>query len=125
MQQSAANMLIVDDDALFREATRLVLQVAGFHVAEAGGGDEALRLLRTQPYDLILCDMYMPGRDGLEMIRALRSEFPQAKIIATSGGSTSGRVDVLRVALHLGASEVLRKPFDQATLLATVQRLIC
>lgn len=123
-QKPSARILVVDDDALFREAVRIGLQAAGFDVIEASDGMEALRTLRAQPSDLIVCDLFMPGKDGLETIPELRREFPQTKILAVSAGGAARDVNVLRVADHLGAAEVLRKPFDQSALLAAVQRLL-
>jgi two-component system chemotaxis response regulator CheY len=117
-------ILVVDDDGKVRKAVAAMLQRAGFEVIEADGGEEALRAFREQGADLLLCDLFMPGRDGLEVIRELCREFPGVKIIAMSGGGFDGTVDMLPMAWHLGATGVLYKPFGQATLLAAVERAL-
>jgi CheY-like chemotaxis protein len=118
------HILIVDDDAGLREATRSVLEDAGFLVTVAQGGDEAVRALHLQSAAVVLCDMFMPGKDGIETIRELRRDFPDVKIIGISGGGSRGTVDVLKLAQMLGASEVLHKPFTRHALLAAIDRLL-
>ena len=117
-----ARILIVDDDERMREATRAVLEEEGHAVLEATGGVEALRLQLAGPADLVVCDMFMPGQDGIETIRALRRDFPQLKIIAVSGGGYSGAIDVLRMARHIGAMEVLSKPYNRGALTDAIAR---
>jgi CheY-like chemotaxis protein len=118
-----ARILIADDDERLRGATRAVLEEEGHEVVEAGNGCAAVVIHRTFAPDLIVCDMFMPGQDGIETIRALRRESARVKIIAVSGGGFSGAIDVLTMARHIGASEVLSKPFSRQTLLAAVARL--
>src|SRR6266480_7062891 len=81
-----ARILVMDDDELLRGALRVVLEAAGYEVIEAADGDAGLRLQREQAADLVLVDIFMPERDGLEVIRALRAEIPEPKIISMSGG---------------------------------------
>src|SRR5882724_4831199 len=90
-----ARILVMDDDALLRGALRVALEAAGYEVLEAGDGDAGLRLQREQGADLVLVDIFMPQRDGLEVIRALRAETPQTKIVAMSGGGQTGQIEVL------------------------------
>lgn len=115
-----ARILIVDDDSRLREATRAVLESEGHVVIEASDGGEALRLHVAQPVDVVVCDMFMPRQDGIETIRALRRDFPALKIIAVSGGGYAGKIDVLKMARLIGATEVLGKPFSRASLLGAV-----
>jgi CheY-like chemotaxis protein len=117
-------ILIVDDDTSVRKVVRLMLEQAGFEVIEAGDGPEGIRAYRRQPPDLVFCDMFMPEQDGLEVIRQLRREFPEAKIIAMSGNTFAGRMDMLPLARLLGAAGVLDKPFTQATVVAAVRRIL-
>jgi CheY-like chemotaxis protein len=117
-----ARVLIADDDERLREATRAVLESAGHSVIEASDGAEALRLLLRQQADVIVCDMFMQGQDGIETIRRLRRDHPALKIVAMSGGGYLGALDVLKVARHLGALEVLKKPFGRAELLDAIAR---
>ena len=117
-------MIVVDDDPSIRTMTRILLEEAGFDVVEVADGAAAIRAFRDMGADLVLCDLFMPGLDGLEVIRALRREFPNATIIAMSGGGFGGRVDLLSVAQQLGAAEILHKPFTQQTVLAAIERTL-
>src|SRR5947209_4368981 len=100
-------VLIIDDDAKVRAVLRVMLESAGFEAAEAGDGEEGVRAFRRLEADVVLCDLFMPGRDGLEAIRGLRREFPGVKVIAMSGGGFGGAVDMLPAARLLGAAAVL------------------
>ena len=119
-----ARILVMDDDALLRGALRVALEAAGYEVLEAADGDAGLRLQREQGADLVLVDIFMPQRDGLEVIRALRAETPQPKIVAMSGGGRTGQVEVLRAAAGLGASRTLLKPFEPRALLQVIRELL-
>jgi len=118
-----ARILIIDDDALLRGAIRVVLESAGYDVIEAGDGSAALRLYREQGADLLLVDLFIPEPDGLEVIRAVRAEAPDAKIIAMSGGG-SLKLDLLAAAAAFGASRALWKPFVPSVLLGAVRELL-
>jgi DNA-binding response OmpR family regulator len=119
-----ARILVVDDDARLREATRDILESEGHDVIEAKDGNAAVLAHRAQAVDVIVCDMFMPGQDGIETILVLRRESPEVKIIAVSGGGFSGAIDVLTMARHMGASEVLCKPFSGVQLMAAIERLL-
>src|SRR5262249_48013757 len=80
-----APVLVIDDEAGLRAFLRLALERSGHEVAEAEDGEVALRAWRAAPYDLILCDLMMPNRDGMETILALRVERPGLPVIAMSG----------------------------------------
>lgn len=117
-------ILVTDDDERVRLATLDILQHAGYEVAVAGDGCEMLRAYRERPADLVLCDVFMPGKDGLELIGELLKSFPQARIIAMSGGGCKGVLSVLQMARHLGARDTLTKPFGSAQLLEVVRRVL-
>ena len=119
-----ARILVMDDDALLRSALRVALEAAGYEVLEAGDGDAGLRLQREQGADLVLVDIFMPQRDGLEVIRALRAEAPQTKIVAMSGGGQTGQIEVLRAAAAFGAARILLKPFEPRDLLTAIRELL-
>ncbi len=119
-----ARILVVDDDRVLRGALRIVLEGAGYHVMEAPDGEAGLQLYREQGADLVVVDLFMPERDGLEMIRALRTAIPQPRIIAMSGGGRFGLLDALEAAAAFGASRTLRKPFESSVLLAAIDQLL-
>lgn len=113
-----ASVLIVDDQDMVRKTLRLALESEGLDVREAVDGDEALRLYRTSPADVVVTDIVMPNKEGIETIFELRRSAPRVKIIAMSGRDT---VDFLDMARKLGADHVLRKPFEMRALIALVQ----
>ena len=114
-------VLIVDDDPLFREALCTMLQ--GFEVTQATEGSAAARAFRRMPDAIVLCDIFMEGKEGLETIRDLRQAYPEAKIIAMSSEGTSTGIDVLDFASQQGADLTLRKPFDKAQLLEAIAKI--
>src|ERR1700685_1671205 len=117
-------ILIVDDNEKIRATVRMMLEGAGFEIAEAADGAEAIRTFRHSGADVVLSDVFMPDHDGLELIRALRRDFPDVKVIAMSGGGFRGRVDMLPLAKGLGAAAILPKPFTQAEVLAAIARAL-
>jgi CheY-like chemotaxis protein len=119
-----ARVLVVDDNAAVRLVARAMLQAAGHDVVDAGGGAEALDTFRGRPADLVLCDVFMPEKDGLQTIRELRALEPGVKVVAMSGVGGKAGVDVLALARAFGAAEAVRKPFDLATLTAAVDRAL-
>jgi CheY-like chemotaxis protein len=118
-------ILLVDDDADVRRSIGATLTTAGYEVIMAMDGDEAVHRWRElNGGDLVLLDLFMPEKDGLETIIELRSHTPGVPIIAMSGGGLSGRVDVLQDAKMLGAIETLAKPFNSQVLLDMVARIL-
>jgi two-component system, chemotaxis family, chemotaxis protein CheY len=117
-------ILIADDEADFRAMLRAGLEAAGHQVEEVEDGDGALRVVGRGAADLVFCDLFMPGKDGLETIRELRLLAPGVPVIAISGGGHCGLVDLLPVAQSLGAAAVLHKPFDMPAALAAVAQAL-
>lgn len=117
-------VLVIDDDRHVRTIVRLMLEGEGFDVVEATDGEEGLRACRSDPPALILCDVFMPNKDGLEVIQELRGELASVGILAMSGGGFGGTLDLLPTALEFGASDVIYKPFDRVALVAAVRRLL-
>lgn len=107
-----ASILIVDDVDSVRSLLKTVLSRMGHDVCEAEEGVAAVALCRDLPPDLAFIDMYMPGQDGIETIRALKKEAPEVRVVAMSGEQLEGGVDVLQMASMLGAIGILRKPFE-------------
>jgi two-component system chemotaxis response regulator CheY len=112
-----ARALVIDDDPDVRGLLRLVLEGAGHEVEEAGDGAEGLRRHAARPADVVYCDVFMEGLNGLDTIRALRAGCPAVRIVAMSGGSFDGW-GVLPVAAELGADVTLAKPFTEGDILA-------
>ena len=119
-----ARIVVIDDDRHCRETARRALALDGHEVELAAEGEEGLRLCWARPPDLVITDLFMPGMEGMETIRALRSEFPEVGIIAVSGSIQRGAGDLLAVALRLGAQVTLDKPFDIDILLAAVRSVL-
>ena len=118
-------ILLVDDDPDVRRSLENALTKAGYEVVPAANGVEAVRQWRDlHGGDLVILDMFMPEKDGLETIVELRSHSPGVPIIAISGGGTTGRLDILEDAKLLGAIETFEKPFSIHALLALVARTI-
>lgn len=116
-----ALILIVDDEADVRATLRGMLERRGYEVAEAGDGAEALRRFAARQPDLVIIDMIMPVREGMETIQALRATGAKTPIIAMSGGGRIGAGVVLQAASILGADRRLDKPVRPAELLAAVE----
>jgi CheY-like chemotaxis protein len=119
-----ARILIIDDEEAGRDLLRDVLEAEGHEVVEASDGQQGSRLYRQRPTDLIITDVYMPNQEGLATIRELKRDFPDAKFIAMSGGSSVVKMDVLRIAERLGAVRTLTKPFGINELVAAVKEAL-
>ena len=103
-------ILLAEDNADTREALRLLLETQGYSVRAAEDGDEALRLQKSEPADVLVTDLFMPGRDGFETLAAFRDNFPDTKIVVISGGAPRLRGSYLESARMVGADATLRKP---------------
>jgi CheY-like chemotaxis protein len=117
-------ILIVEDDTAVRELLREMLERAGHDVIDAGNGQEAIALHKSTPADLIITNILMPEKEGLETIQELRRDDPDIKIIAISGGGQVGPADYLDIARRFGAKKTFSKPFNRKDLLAAVDELL-
>ena len=118
----SATILIVEDDAVFRQLLSTVLDDAGYTVAVAADGGEGLRRIQRESFDLVLCDLKMPVRSGLELFQLTRGE-PQAPLFIFI--TAFGKVEEAVAAIKEGAFDFLSKPLkDPASLLATVRRAL-
>jgi DNA-binding NtrC family response regulator len=118
------SVLVIDDDAHLRWFVRDALRAHGFEVAEARNGKEGLRTYQEAPADLVLCDLFMPGRGGLEVISQLRQRCPAVKVVAMCGISSLFPGHFLMLARQLGAVDALQKPFGLVELLAAVKKAL-
>lgn len=105
-----ARILAIDDDEGVRLMLREVLTREGHEVRLARNGEEALQLLSRHPCDLVITDIVMPRKEGIETIVELRRSHPEVRIIALSGVGSGGGDDYLRFAEKLGAMRTLSKP---------------
>ena len=117
-------ILVIDDVATIRESLRLSLEGAGYAVAEAADGQAGLDLLARQPFDAVVTDLWMPGVDGIVLLKRVRRERPELKVIAISGGGPAMTLDLSATLAQVwGAEAVLYKPFDNATLVTRLDAL--
>ena len=119
-----ARILVIDDDDAVRSAVRRILEPLGHVVEEADDGAAGLALLGDGGADLVITDIFMPGQDGIVTVQRIRKEFPSVKMIAMSGGDSTGRIDLRRDAMLLGAAASLRKPFEREELLRVVEGVL-
>ena len=115
-----ATILVIDDEDIVRELIARMLRYAGHEVQGAADGIHGMTLYRQEPADLVITDIQMPGKSGLEVIRELRAEFPDAKIIAVTGQNPRRLED----ALELGANHTFTKPFAMEEFLRIVESLV-
>ena len=106
-----AKILICEDDDLYRQIADAAFAGSNHVLVFAQNGDEALRRLKTETVDLIITDLVMPGKDGLEVIRAIRSTLSNIPILAMTAGLASLKEPLLVAARALGADVVIEKPF--------------
>ncbi len=119
-----ARILVIDDEELVRFTLKQALEKAGHEVVEAADGNDGIAVCRRSPVDLIITDIIMPEKEGIETIVELRRDDPDVKIIAISGGGRIGTKDYLELAQRFGARQVLRKPFGRQELLDAVQETL-
>jgi two-component system, OmpR family, response regulator MtrA len=112
-----ARILLVEDDASIRELTERGLRAAGFDVVVAASGDEGLERFRAETPDLVVLDVMLPGRDGLEVCRVIRADSAVPVVMLTARSDT---IDVV-VGLEAGADDYVTKPFEMPELVARVR----
>ena len=118
---SAFRVLVVDDEAVVRTAIRRILDKPGLDVKLAESGEQALESMAEQPAALVLLDMKMPGMDGLEVLKVLRSNFPATMVIMITGYPT---LENAIECLKLGAMDYLVKPFRVDELETLLQKAL-
>ena len=118
------HILVIDDERPVRAVLRQMLEKEGYEVEEAPDGAVGIKLLHAQLYDLLITDLFMPEKEGIETMIAVRRHFPQVKIIAMSGGGRAGALDLLPMAESFGALRTLAKPFERQELLAAVRAVL-
>ena len=119
-----ARVLLIDDNEPFRRSLHRTLVGAGHEVTDASDGRVALREYRRDRPDLVITDLVMPEKEGLETIRELRTLDPGVKIIAISGDGSGAPNQYLDLARALGATHTLSKPFSREAVLAVVAEVL-
>ena len=123
-----SRILVVDDDPMVCMAIEIYLARHGFQVTIADGGESGLRTLDSASFDLMVVDIFMPHMRGFELIRVFHERAPSIPLIAMSGYAFANvdapAPDFLRMALELGATRCLRKPFAPAVLIATINECL-
>jgi DNA-binding response OmpR family regulator len=116
-------VLVIDDNEDFRSLLRLALEREGFAVETASNGQDGLALLDRRPADVLVTDIFMPGKEGIETISEVRKQFPAMRIVAMSGRPSATDFDPLSIAAELGAARTLKKPFHIDELIEAVRQL--
>ena len=115
-----SSILVIDDEAPVRKVLRKALEREGYKVMDAADGLEGIGLYREHPTDLVLTDILMPEKEGLETIMAFRRNFPEVRIFAMSGGGLIDSGCCLEMAKGLGAARVYTKPIEIEGLLEDI-----
>jgi CheY-like chemotaxis protein len=117
-------ILVIDDDNAILEMISRILERESYKVLIASNGKEGIQIIKSTPeIDLVITDLIMPEKEGIETISELKKDFPHIKILAISGGSRCGTNTYLSVAKLIGADLTLSKPFGTQELLESVQKL--
>src|SRR6476620_4214923 len=118
---SAGRILVVEDDDCLRRVTQAQLQKCGHETTVSVDASEALAVLERQPIDLVLTDLNLPGMSGLELLRTIRSEYPDVSVVIVTG---YGTVETAVAAIKAGAYDYITKPVHPDELRALVDRVI-
>ncbi len=119
-----ARILVIDDEYEVRVALRKILARAGHEVVEAANSEEGVRLFLQEPTDLVITDLFVPVKGGLEIIRELKANYPEVKIIVISGSAADFLRDTTSLAKQYGALRALEKPFSPEEIIEAVQELL-
>lgn len=130
---SKVRVLVVDDEPDLRLALGVALRRAGYKIRTAADAEAALDALRSEPADVLITDVILPGRNGADLIKEVRAQFPSTRIIAMSGGGEFGvtsykpeaitTVSYLAVCRNAGAHAVLAKPFKVTDIVEVIHQV--
>ena len=120
-----AQILIIEDDVEYRNILKQMLERQNYEVAIASDGEEGIKIFRENPVPLVITDILMPNKEGIETIFEFEREFPETKIIAISGGGTGPANDYLKAAGSIdNVKRTFEKPFAMDELMTAVKELI-
>ena len=119
------SILVIDDSPEIRDLIRQVLETSSdYEVHEASDGVQGLVSYQASPADIVLLDMFMPEKDGLETLRELRQMDPNVRVIAMTGGGTYHNVSILKPAMLMGACKLLFKPITIVELQTAIKDVL-
>jgi CheY-like chemotaxis protein len=122
--ETTKRILVIDDEPSALDVLRRILEGEGYEVQAAANGLDGVALFRRQPCDLVITDMVMPVKDGLQTILELRDEAPDLPIIAISGGGVISKERYLTVAGYLDRVITIAKPFTVLEIVTAAARLL-
>jgi len=117
-------ILVIDDDDDMRDFISMTLLRAGYEVQTETDGERGMAAVKARldtPFDLIISDIFMPGKDGIELLGSLRQLYPKIPVIAVTGGFTGVMKPYADSMTAMGAAQSLLKPFTPAQLLTAVE----
>ncbi|WP_031484394.1 response regulator [Maridesulfovibrio frigidus] len=117
-------ILVVDDDPISRQILRAMLEKEGHIISEAEDGIKALNNYDKDVIDIVITDIFMPEKEGVQTVRELMKENPDVKIIAVSGGSSSANYDSLDWVKMFGVKYTFTKPFNSKEIVAAIEELL-
>jgi two-component system, chemotaxis family, chemotaxis protein CheY len=119
-----AKILVIDDERMVRETLKIILSAVEHEVLLAENGATGMKLFKEANPDLVITDILMPEKEGMETIRDLRELRPDIPIIAISGGGRVGNMSFLRVAERFGANRTISKPFEPELVIQAIEELL-
>ncbi len=119
-----AKIIVIDDEPYILLMLKKMLEMEGHSVEMAKNGKDGLAMINTNPPDLVITDIVMPEKEGLETIREVRKKYPGMKIIAISGGGRLDSNEYLEPARHFGAARIIKKPFQKSEMVNAVKDLL-
>lgn len=124
MNPKKISILIVDDDEPFRKLLVELLSIKNYTTYEAENGAFGIEEYNLHKPDLIITDLIMPDKEGIEFIQTIRSTNKEIPIVAMSGGNSDFSASYLRASQKLGANKILNKPFESTLLFNTIDELL-
>src|SRR6202789_2850636 len=118
---AGVSILVIDDEAAIRESLEVLLTLEGYSVKMANEGEQGLRALELENFDLVLLDLALPGQSGLELLPQIKERQPELPVIMITA---YGTVDNVVEAVHAGAENFVQKPWDNEKLLADIRSAV-
>src|ERR1035441_2469833 len=118
---ASASILVIDDEAAIRESLEVLLTLEGYTVKMAVDGEQGLRFLDSESFDLVLLDLALPGQSGMELLPQIKERHPELPVIMITA---YGTVDNVVEAIRTGAENFVQKPWDNEKLLADIRSAV-